>query len=849
MAKYGKKDEIPPVLLSSTVALSDVTPAATRESTPGLEPAPDRGNLRTSNDQTPNHKLKDTAPPANAMFNLTKAITPSPLGPNLHLEAYILCPHTDTLVNSVTWTYKIELLPLTEASIQDHVAKLGTEYSIMEAVRGLLPCQLRLVQERTIARNGYLLAVQYGAAADMVTPMGTFQVKPVIFVIKTNAEHEGEDLAEKTKGLNLGTEPSRRIFASRNQSVQDSTLGHFPPQPATVPPTSFASPTTMNSAYPPPYIPTSVRYSSVDAYRTNSEGQGDPWFLEEADGSSYGSKVRYMTLTFSARHKHKNVSLEEIRLADYAAGRNDPAAASWKQHFPASYPWEERPSNSAPGVQHSCWMPTPTDKTKDEPSSKPATGGGLFSDTSSGGGLFSGASSGAGFLGGASSGGGLFGGSSGAGLGPATTSPPKCTLFGQQSTASNATLFGTPPAPSSGSGLFGGASTAPSTGPFGGAANAGQVRGSLFGSNTASPSVGPFSGALPFSGTSLFGSTQSTPTTGIVGTPAPQSGGGLFSSKPRPSATPSSFSFGNTMASAGPSGAVPQPKRAIGCFGDVTSQPPRDISCSFGSTLMTPNPFSKLATTRTTLANDQSTKTTDQVQLITSYDNHNCSTSPVIHSAAEQTGRLFDACEKQRNVLPKSIAERWSELYNKQEAERIAKQTPEYVDKLAPSTTPVTTSTLPNTASAGRKAGFQPSTTGSSSYGTFVAQFASTAKTYEQLTAERKQAAKEDDYDSNEETEEEWSAKYDKREAERVAKQGMLAANKQEHQMSPPPSKARFTVREDGVAEMRPYKSLAELADSELPDFPGLRHIGLLERKANSEMAKEDRMVHDKHEN
>jgi hypothetical protein len=829
MAKYGKKDQAPPGLLSSTVASSGVTPAPTREGTPGLEPTPDPENLRTSNDYNPYHKLKDTAPPTNAMFNFPKAITPSSLGPNLHLEVYILRPHADTLADSVTWTYKIELLPLTKASIQDHIAKFGTEYSIMEAVRGLLPNQLRLVQERTIARNGHLLAVQYGATADMVTPMGTFQVKPVMFVIRTNSENETEDLVEKTNGLNLGTESSRRTFAGRNQSVHNSTLSHFPPQPPTVPLTSFAC--------PPPSNPTDVKFSSVNAYRINGEGQGDLWFLEEADGSSYSSKVRYMTLTFSARHNHKDVSLEEIRLADHTAGRNDPAAASWKQHFPVSYPWEECASISAPIVQYGCWMPAPTAKTTDEPSSKPAIGGGLFSGGLSGGGLFSGTSPG----------GRLFGGASGAGLGPATTSPPKCNLFRQQPTASNATLFGTPPAPSSGSGLFSGASTAPSIGLFGGAANAGQARGSLFGTNSASPSVGPFSGTVPFSSTSLFGSTQSAPTTGIFGTPAPQSGGGLFSSKPRPSPTlsptPSPFSFGNTMASAGPSGAVAQSRRATGCFGGVTSQPLRDTSCSFGSTSMTPNPFNKLATTGTTPSNDQSNKNTDQVQPSASYDNHKCSTSVVLHSAFEQTGQICDTCEKQRDVLPKSIAERWSELYNKQEAERIAKQTSENIDKLTPSTGPVTTPFSLTTASAGQKAGFKPSATGSSSYGTFVDQSASTAKTYDQLTAERKQAAKEGDHDSNEEPEEQWSAKYDKREAERVAKQGMLAVNKQEHQMSPPPSKARFTVNEDGVTKMRPYKSLAELVDSKLPDFPGLRHAGLLEKKAESEVAKEDEMV------
>jgi hypothetical protein len=73
-------------------------------------------------------------------------------------------------------------------------------------------------------------------------------------------------------------------------------------------------------------------------------------------------------------------------------------------------------------------------------------------------------------------------------------------------------------------------------------------------------------------------------------------------------------------------------------------------------------------------------------------------------------------------------------------------------------------------ASAGASGGFKPTTAGSSSGG-FASQFASQAKTYEQLAAERKKKAKDDDYDSDDETYEEWSAKYDEQEAARLAKE------------------------------------------------------------------------------
>jgi len=71
--------------------------------------------------------------------------------------------------------------------------------------------------------------------------------------------------------------------------------------------------------------------------------------------------------------------------------------------------------------------------------------------------------------------------------------------------------------------------------------------------------------------------------------------------------------------------------------------------------------------------------------------------------------------------------------------------------------------------------GFKPSATSGGSG--FASQFAAKAKTYDELAAERKKKAMEADYDSDDETKEEWSAKYDKKEAERIAKQKEAAAS------------------------------------------------------------------------
>jgi hypothetical protein len=78
-----------------------------------------------------------------------------------------------------------------------------------------------------------------------------------------------------------------------------------------------------------------------------------------------------------------------------------------------------------------------------------------------------------------------------------------------------------------------------------------------------------------------------------------------------------------------------------------------------------------------------------------------------------------------------------------------------------------------NTPSGG-SGGFKPVT--SSTGGGFASQFAATAKTFEQLAAERKKKAMDEDYDSDDETKAEWSARYDKKEAERLAKEKAAAA-------------------------------------------------------------------------
>ncbi|KAF2127875.1 hypothetical protein P153DRAFT_342795 [Dothidotthia symphoricarpi CBS 119687] len=79
----------------------------------------------------------------------------------------------------------------------------------------------------------------------------------------------------------------------------------------------------------------------------------------------------------------------------------------------------------------------------------------------------------------------------------------------------------------------------------------------------------------------------------------------------------------------------------------------------------------------------------------------------------------------------------------------------------------------PSTSSAPggfKPSGFTPSFGSSSAGGggSFLGQFAKTAKTYEELAAERKKKEFDEDYDSDDETKAEWNARWDAKEAKRL---------------------------------------------------------------------------------
>lgn len=104
-----------------------------------------------------------------------------------HFEAYVLHTHASSTKDSTTWSYKAEPLLLDDAAMQAHIFKVGSTHSILDSISLLQPQQLHLVQEQVQARQGKLVSVQFGAAAELPTPMGSlFRISPVIFLLKTS---------------------------------------------------------------------------------------------------------------------------------------------------------------------------------------------------------------------------------------------------------------------------------------------------------------------------------------------------------------------------------------------------------------------------------------------------------------------------------------------------------------------------------------------------------------------------------------------------------------------------------------------------------------------------------------
>lgn len=174
-----------------------------------------------------------------------------------------------------------------------HVAK---QPSILNAVAQLLPDQILIIQERVKERKGELVSALFGADVDLVTQMGTFRTKAVVFVLKTRAE---------------------KVDEGEQEAKQYSCWGAKVDTPAPTTSSALFAGLPLTTSSPPPHAP-GFPTTAMDRDGSKSQVLGGPGFFREKEGF-FGVMQEYMSISTSDAYKDK--SFEEIRMADYKAGR------------------------------------------------------------------------------------------------------------------------------------------------------------------------------------------------------------------------------------------------------------------------------------------------------------------------------------------------------------------------------------------------------------------------------------------------------------------------------------------------------------------------------------------------
>lgn len=238
--------------------------------------------------------------------------------PSHHLEAYIIQPMVKTCDFTLTLSYAVLPLPLSEQDMQAQIQKLGPDHSIVDSLIDLHPQVLKLMQSQAAQRHGDLVSIQHGKPSSFTVSSGTLQSSPVIFMISTTPKtpsQPGSLTAPASVQETLGQQPlGQGLFANAklnpfgiksdpfgtNAKVSETKLGVF------------------EKAAP---VPASAHHlASPEAYsRFLSEHRDETCTHVERDG--FQRLEHYQTITVNKDWLKKDCSLEEIRLSDYNAGR------------------------------------------------------------------------------------------------------------------------------------------------------------------------------------------------------------------------------------------------------------------------------------------------------------------------------------------------------------------------------------------------------------------------------------------------------------------------------------------------------------------------------------------------
>jgi hypothetical protein len=297
--------------------------------------------------------------PASAFANYSQP-TANPFTPKSHLEAFIIRPVMHTTATNSTLSYVDEPLRLSEEIMQVQLRTQRPDYSIMEELLNLHSVQLHVLQRRAAQRHGHIVSVQHGKALVLNTIMGSLEVKPVVCLISTTTApaqertglfHSpavtdrsalysgGSGTSNAGKGLFGGVlgNKSARAPASGGSNLHPTTTGLFQnlvpetnvpatsPYPADLPPATglfqqVSGPLIATYSDFPPGAGSTSRHSSVEAYSRYLHEKGETCTHVEPSECK-GEFQHYQTITANKEWHDKDQSLEEIRVADYDAGR------------------------------------------------------------------------------------------------------------------------------------------------------------------------------------------------------------------------------------------------------------------------------------------------------------------------------------------------------------------------------------------------------------------------------------------------------------------------------------------------------------------------------------------------
>ncbi|KAJ8111408.1 hypothetical protein OPT61_g5992 [Boeremia exigua] len=241
--------------------------------------------------------------------------------PTPHLEAYMICPKVKTTDATIELSFGLEFLRLSEEVLQAVIQSPGLQHNIVDVLVDLQPQILKLIQSQKAQRQGIVVLIDRGEPVDVQILAQPLQIQPVVFIISTTMTLPQDSLPVSAPAPQLANSDTKR-------TARTSPLQSFAPAPFS----GFSNPSFANSV--------SRHFPTPEAYSRYLQERGK--LCTYVERREDGGLQNYQTITANESWHDKGRSFEEIRLADYKAGRQRPMKTNG-----VSYPWDYSPEKSS----------------------------------------------------------------------------------------------------------------------------------------------------------------------------------------------------------------------------------------------------------------------------------------------------------------------------------------------------------------------------------------------------------------------------------------------------------------------------------------------------------------------